>query len=561
MSTKLENLGEIIETDVLVVGGGIAGMMAAIKAGDLGAKVTVAEKANTKGSGDGGMGNDHFFNYIPEIHGPMEPYVKGGIAMSGIMDEDIAQQVVARSNEVAMLWEKFGIPMKYKGETVFAGHAFPGIPSTAMKYAGQDQKLILTKEAFKRGVKIINRVMVTELLVDDNRAVGAIGVSAREKNKKIIIFKTKSVFIATGNPINRLYPGVSGNGWLFNSPFSPHNTGDGHILVYKAGAELIDCEWIFRWAGIKYMARAGRGTWIGILKNAYGKTFAPPYLTEPNRDAGDIAAENIPALLRVYQEGKAPIYMDCSATSDDDLEFMKWGLMNEGNQAIFGNLKKRGIDDIRKIKLEFHAYQPILFPAARVTSKWETNVSGLYAMLYGLGISFAVVGGWIGGEEAAKYAKSASPFDLEKVKGKIEEKKRFCEEIQSREKGAKWQEANIALTQIMNDYAGWDRRSETQLLAGAKHIRRLREETLKVLRAENSHELVCCLETLNLMDIGEIACLAANERKETRWIGGLLNKGSFRIDYPFPNPLLNKLLVVKQVEGKPKFRWEELRRL
>ena len=61
---------EIIETDVLCIGGGIAGLMAAIRAGGLGARVVVAEKGNTLSSGAGGLGNDHFICYLPEVHGP-----------------------------------------------------------------------------------------------------------------------------------------------------------------------------------------------------------------------------------------------------------------------------------------------------------------------------------------------------------------------------------------------------------------------------------------------------------------------------------------------------------
>ena len=59
---------EIRECDVLIVGGGIAGLMAAIAAAQRGAKVIVAEKANTVRSGSGATGCDHFFCYIPEIH-------------------------------------------------------------------------------------------------------------------------------------------------------------------------------------------------------------------------------------------------------------------------------------------------------------------------------------------------------------------------------------------------------------------------------------------------------------------------------------------------------------
>ncbi len=63
-----------IETDVLCIGGGIAGLMAAIRAAECGSKVVIAEKSNILYSGSGGTGNDHFQCYIPEIHGPdIEP--------------------------------------------------------------------------------------------------------------------------------------------------------------------------------------------------------------------------------------------------------------------------------------------------------------------------------------------------------------------------------------------------------------------------------------------------------------------------------------------------------
>jgi succinate dehydrogenase/fumarate reductase flavoprotein subunit len=61
---------DVIKTDVLCIGGGIAGLMAAIRASELGAKVHVAEKGNAEYSGCGRMGNDHFETYIPEVHGP-----------------------------------------------------------------------------------------------------------------------------------------------------------------------------------------------------------------------------------------------------------------------------------------------------------------------------------------------------------------------------------------------------------------------------------------------------------------------------------------------------------
>jgi succinate dehydrogenase/fumarate reductase flavoprotein subunit len=58
-----------IQADVLCVGGGIGGLMAAIRASELGARVVVAEKGNTIHSGKGGGGCDHYLCYMPEAHG------------------------------------------------------------------------------------------------------------------------------------------------------------------------------------------------------------------------------------------------------------------------------------------------------------------------------------------------------------------------------------------------------------------------------------------------------------------------------------------------------------
>ena len=63
------------ETDFLCIGGGIAGLMAAIRAADLGMQCTVVEKANVRRSGSGGLGNDHFICYIPEVHGDYETFI------------------------------------------------------------------------------------------------------------------------------------------------------------------------------------------------------------------------------------------------------------------------------------------------------------------------------------------------------------------------------------------------------------------------------------------------------------------------------------------------------
>ena len=85
------------------------------------------------------------------------------------------------------------------------------------------------------------------------------------------------------------------------------------------------------------------------------------------------------------------------------------------------------------------------------------------------------------------------------------------------------------------------------------HLRRLRKKTDSLLHANNQHELMHCLEVLNMFDVGELIFIAALERRETRGT-------HIRTDFPFENPLMEKLLVIKKVDGKPSIEWKEINR-
>jgi len=119
---------------------------------------------------------------------------------------------------------------------------------------------------------------------------------------------------------------------------------------------------------------------------------------------------------------------------------------------------------------------------------------------------------------------------------------------------ADWREAQWAIWQIMHCYASPPLRTENTLMAGYNQLLRIREKAQRILKARNQHELYHCLGVLNLMGIAELVLLAVNERKESR-------DQARRQDYPFTNPMLNKLLVITQKDGKPTFRWEKPRRL
>jgi succinate dehydrogenase/fumarate reductase flavoprotein subunit len=219
---------------------------------------------------------------------------------------------------------------------------------------------------------------------------------------------------------------------------------------------------------------------------------------------------------------------------------------------LLDHLEKERID-LRKNPIEFMSYEINTRGSISTDELGKTSMRGLYAAgdeSFGE-ISPAAVFGWVAGEDAAKFARKAELADAGKINEKMEEKESLLAEIRSREAGADWKEVNIALQQLMYDYAG-PIRSETLLTAGHEYIKRLKEKAYQSILARNQHELTRCLEVFDLLELGELVFVTAKERKETRGL-------HVRTDYPFTNPLLDQLLIVKKVNEKPVTEWREIK--
>ena len=547
-----------IECDVLVAGGGIAGLMAAISAADHGAKVVIAEKANTRRSGSGATGNDHFRCYIPEVHGDdIEPIVKAmnDSQTGGVLDRHLTAVFLKESFSRVQDWESWGIPMRPHGFWDFSGHAIPGRPKFFLKYAGASQKSVLTAQALKRGVQILNKTPMAEVITNSaGEVMGAIGISVAAEQPEMKIFRTRNVILTTGNT-SRLYPPRTA-AWIFNTANCPSCTGTGRIAAYKAGAKLVNMEMPYTHAGPKYFARCGKATWTGVLKDLAGKTMGP-FATKPTRD-GDVAADIWNGVFSVKNKAGQPIYMDCSEASPEDLDYMFWGLAQEGDTSLVDAMEDQRID-LRRHMVEFQQYEPILFGRGiQINERAETNVPGLYAAGDEVGncggsIAVASVFGHIAGRNAAARAAHLNGFEAAEDSAIVGEKREFYSQMLEREHGYSWKEANVATQCLMNDYAGLEVRSEVLFSTGLEYLRRLKERANSSLKCSNSHELMRCLEALDLMEIAEIVMLAGSERKETRG-------KHVRVDYPYTNLLYdNRFITVQMVEGSPRVEWRDRR--
>lgn len=546
---------ELVEADVLCIGGGIAGLMAAIRAAEVGAKVVVAEKGNAYFSGRGRAGNDHFWCYIPEVHGSdinafLKECLKGPklrIMQAGTSMK-VLRTFMEKSFDIVKLWHSWGIPMKHDGHWDFAGHSFPGDVLTHLKYQGRRQKRILTEKALEKGVQIVNRVMIFDLLRDGENIVGAIGIHTRDD--KILLFRAKSVIMGTGTADRLFCPPVSA--WMASTPNCLSLTGDGRAMTYRAGGILVGPESIKRHMGPRYFARFGQATWIGVLRDPQGKPIGP-YVTKPDRRYGDMTMEVKSSIMEDYlKSGRGPVYMDCRGITEEDYEYMMHAFVDEGMTSVINYMKEEGVD-LRKNPVEFGTYHINSEGKILINEKAEASLKGLYAAgdesIVSIGPSATY--GWIAGESAALYARTVSDPEIGNIRQQIDEKEQIVDEIANRKEGPDWKEANIALQQIMQDYGGFVR-SETLLAAGLSYVRRLKEKVAGGLMARNRWELTRCLETRNLLDLGELVFLTANERKETRGTHS-------RPDYPLTDPLLDgKVIFVRLVSGAPVIEWKKI---
>lgn len=554
-----------VTTDVLVCGGGVGGLCAAIASAESGAKTIVAEKADTRRSGSGATGNDHFICYYPKFHGPdIAPILQETrqSLIGAYHDNKITLRYLRETLNVVKLWEKWGINMRPFGDDYeFMGHAFPDRPRIWIKYDGHNQKKVLTRQAKKSGAEILNHMPIVDLIVRDGRIAGALALDVSGKEPAFTVINAQKVILATGTA-NRLYPSAATPGWPFNTAFCPACTGAAQAQGWRVGAKMVNMEMPNRHAGPKFFARAGKSTWIGVYRYPNGKLLGP-FVDKATRYVGDITCDVWnSAYTDVLLNGTGPAYIDCSGTGPEDLAFMREGMISEGLTSLVDYMDRTGMD-VSRDAVEFMQYEPhIIGRGLEIDINGQCSIPGLYATGDMVGnfradISGAAVIGWIAGKHAAENVAPGEAGDASRDPW-VEERAAYYSDIAGRKSGAHWKEANLGLQQIMDSYAaaGPHRvRSETLLKAGLKYLGDLRTAAEREMAADTPHTLMRAIEVLDLMDNGEIIMNAALERKESRGM-------HIRSDFPFTNPLLgDKFLTIRKENGKiiPEWRkqWNE----
>lgn len=554
------------EHDVLVIGAGGAGLRAAIEASGMGVKVAVIcksllGKAHTV-MAEGGMaaaiGNTddrdnwrvHFADTMrggQYLNNPQMAEIHAKEAPSRVLELEGWGALFDRQKDGRMLQRNFG------------GHRYPRLAHVGDR-TGLELIRTLQDHGIHQGIDFFMENTVVELLKDGGKIAGAVGYD--RNTGEFMIFHAKAVVLATGG-IGKAYA-ITSNSWEY--------TADGHALAYRAGADLLDMEFLqFHPTGMVWppsvkgilVTEGVRGEG-GILKNSEGKRFMfddipPAYQNQTAKDpeegwryvTGDKNANRPPELLtrdhvarcikREVEAGRGSphggVYLDIAWIKEkmpNAEEHIKRKL-----PGMYHQFKELAGVDITKEPMEIGPTCHYMMGGVRVDAETQmSNVPGLFAAgecgaglhganrLGGNSLSDLIVFGQRAGEFAAKYARDHSAPSLPKAEAE-EIIKQSQAPLERQPNGDNAFQIQMDLQSTMQELVAIVR-NEEQMQAALPKLAELRKRAAVVPVSGGpafnpGWNLALSLE--NMIVTSEALTMAALARKESRG-------AQFREDYP-----------------------------
>ncbi len=602
-----------IESDILVVGGGIAGCWAAISAARHGLRVALVEKGDTVRSGAGGPGCDHWCNAPANPHSRVDPdewavhmadrpHANGiGIQIQCREDYDTLLEMEQMGGKIRDSKDEYVGAEGRDDETKFmisprygTIHSYlpdpdmgkPGFNppeernNVVIRVWGSTFKPILKRECKKLGVKIFDRVMGTSLLteggVQGGRVIGATGLNNR--TGEFMIFKSKATIISTAG---------GGSIWMMNSELcgmssmmSRCASGDGHIMAWRAGAELVDMEstgiiGIATGFKHKWYTGAGDASYENVpLVDANGKRVPLPI--QGWEDAG--AMVPMPEVQEKVRKGilkgeyELPFYGDWPAMSDVERR-ATWNLMlgeESTTKVIIDTFNQAGYDGSKDLQQSYKFLEGESMPQWRqpgmggllVDWNMKSSLDGLYVagmtMFSSEDHSYCAATGRYAGRKAAAYVKQIAQGEVSREQ--IEKEKARVYAPVKRDSGIEWKELHAGLARVMQYYAS-EFRTERLFKMGLGALEKIEKESVPMLYALDPHKLMRSLEDLHMIEHAKIILNASLARKASSRALGFE-----RIDYPeMDPPEWDKFITIKlendeiKIGEKPSEFWGNMK--
>ena len=512
----------VMQADILIIGGGSAGAMAAIRAKELNPRqaVVVLEKGDAKYSGCIARGMDALnIVAVPGVATP-ELYVESNrLACEGIMDEPVNYRMAERSWALMQKLVSWGVcfPMDEKGDYEILQVHPKGRFCVTMKEP--ELKTILAKRMVDMGTRVLNRTMALELVKDGERVCGAVAMNVR--TGELLGIRAKSVILAAGGTARF---GLPNNGYLYGVYDFPGNTGDGYCLAYRAGAELSGFEYTL----VYYIVKDINAPllYITLTRGCH--------LVNAFDERRDKDHPSIRTMFLEHLEERGPMRIKLSHLPEEKIREIESILFTTERPSCERFYAGREID-FRTGEIELWPTEVFLcgghgLTGVRVNEKAETSVQGLYAAgdtsLVARGhLSGAFVFGEIAAESATESADGVGHAELTMPQVAAVSAKRRQRLAQTRGT-VTIEEFEYKVRRMINDYIR-PPKNEYKLDRALWWMNRFRQELDAMVRVGDAHDLFKAYEVENIIDCATLSAVASKERKESRWL-----PWHYRSDFP-----------------------------
>ena len=525
----------IIDTDVLIIGGGTAGCFAGITLGkkkDL--DVLIVEKANIVRSGCLAAGVNAINAYITKGRVPQDyvDYCKKDA--DGIVREDLLLSMSERLNHVTKIMEDLGLVIlkDENGEYVARGNR-------NIKINGENIKPILADVVKKQdNVTVINHLNITDFIVENNEIKGAYGFDVN--NAEFYEINAKAVLVATGGAAGLYRPNNPGFS-RHKMWYPPFNTGAGYAMGINAGAEMTTFEMRFIALRCKDTIAPTGTIAQGVPAkqlNSNGEVYENKYgLTTSQRLYGTVT-EN--------REGRGPCYLGTKGISREQEEDLYKAYLNMAPSQTLKWLEAAGGPSEENVEIE--GTEPYIVGGHTASGYWvdnnrETTIHGLYAAgdVAGGCPQKYVTGALAEGEIAAqaiaeRLTGSGKGFVVreasdEELSQEALEKKHEYESFLNNKQGlVDIEQTEEAMQKIMDQYAGGIstdyQYNEARLELADEKIKFL-EKSIDNLAAQDADDLLRIYEIRERLTVCRSVIAHLKARKETRWHSFAEN-----MDYP-----------------------------
>ncbi len=529
---RLENSGEIVSTDILIVGGGIGGLAAAVKAKEENPKldVLVVEKQTTGWAGKATKIGGILAFLAP--HNNADKFIDFQVRTSGfyLNDQEVLSKYVRTSYKAIEEFTEWGAKLARTPDGKLVTIPAFWAPEYSLTFIDIDLMLPVRARARKLGVKFINKVHVVDLFKQDNKVVGAVGFDI--VTGRFYVFKAKATILANGScgyKVRRFW--VAG-------------TGDGIAAAFRAGAEMRNAEYGNLYGHTVYQDTDSGMVGSAFLVNSRGENLAKKYLPDMGPAGVFLPVKLAVGMEKEIAEGRGPIRF-APPPSEGAGHGMETGLpkLTEWVQRTQAKEKKYGLppDVKREIGVPLHGETSCI----KVDHEMKTSLEGLWAIgdtsyagsavagavasppgiTPGSGIMFAVISAAWAGPSAAKYASEAASNEVNASEVKSLQEKTFAP-LQSANKYSPW-EAISVLQDITAPMKYNLRRSKDRLEEALVCLEGVKQR-LPGLQAKDFHYLSKCHEVKSMALCAELTFKAALMRTESRGF-------HFREDFPEPD--------------------------